>query len=190
MGGDSKGGAHAPNANRSFKNKLDSHGKVNKKSKNKSKNNKNNNSDAKKASGGGKGSQPSAHPTAMPPSLSAAAGGSSKKGGSVLAKMREKLQGGHFRWINEQLYTTGGEKALSLMKHSPELYSRYHQGIYFYYIRAGHSSSLFISLMCLYALAALETLHLNFLTTCFLIILLLSYFRFPRADKSLAPAPC
>lgn len=52
----------------------------------------------------------------------------SKKGGSVLQKMREKLQGGHFRWINEQLYTTEGTHALSFMRKNPALFDQYHQG--------------------------------------------------------------
>jgi ribosomal RNA-processing protein 8 len=49
-------------------------------------------------------------------------------GGGVLAKMRERLQGGHFRWLNERLYTTRGDEALALMRAQPELYAQYHEG--------------------------------------------------------------
>ncbi|KAL4524683.1 hypothetical protein Ndes2526A_g06797 [Nannochloris sp. 'desiccata'] len=42
--------------------------------------------------------------------------------------MRQKLQGGQFRWLNEQLYTTAGDNALSLMRKNPELYDKYHEG--------------------------------------------------------------
>ena len=52
-----------------------------------------------------------------------------KKGG-VLDQMRTKLQGGQFRWLNEQLYTSAGEKALELMNKSPELYEKYHEGMF------------------------------------------------------------
>lgn len=59
----------------------------------------------------------------LPP---AAAPSSKKKGG--LDQMRQKLQGGQFRWLNEQLYTTAGDNALSLMRKNPELYDKYHEG--------------------------------------------------------------
>jgi ribosomal RNA-processing protein 8 len=61
-------------------------------------------------------------PPAAAPSLS------KKKGGSLLDQMRQKLQGGQFRWLNEQLYTTAGDNALSLMRKNPELYDKYHEG--------------------------------------------------------------
>ena len=51
-----------------------------------------------------------------------------KKKGSLLDQMRQKLQGGQFRWLNEQLYTTEGSHALQLMGKQPELYEQYHQG--------------------------------------------------------------
>lgn len=53
---------------------------------------------------------------------------SKKKSGSLLDQMRQKLQGGQFRWLNEQLYTTAGDNALSLMRKNPELYNKYHEG--------------------------------------------------------------
>ena len=61
-----------------------------------------------------------------PPSAGPSQG--KKKGGSLLDQMRQKLQGGQFRWLNEQLYTTGGDNALSIMKKNPELYEKYHEG--------------------------------------------------------------
>lgn len=70
-----------------------------------------------------RGPRPAALPAVLPP-----ANTTSKRAGSVLQKMREKLQGGHFRWINEQLYTTAGDDALTLMNQSPELYAQYHEG--------------------------------------------------------------
>lgn len=43
-------------------------------------------------------------------------------------KMMAKLSGSRFRWINEQLYTSSSESALSLVKNQPELFDEYHQG--------------------------------------------------------------
>lgn len=48
--------------------------------------------------------------------------------GSVLQAMKQRLQGGHFRWLNEKLYTTSGDDAFRLMKSDPNLYERYHDG--------------------------------------------------------------
>lgn len=50
------------------------------------------------------------------------------RGSGILAKFRQKLQGGQFRWLNEQLYTSEGDQALKLMQDKPELYQHYHQG--------------------------------------------------------------
>ncbi|CED84187.1 Predicted RNA methylase involved in rRNA processing [Phaffia rhodozyma] len=44
------------------------------------------------------------------------------------AKMKKKLAGARFRWINEQLYTTSSASALEMMKSDPEIFSDYHQG--------------------------------------------------------------
>jgi hypothetical protein len=49
-------------------------------------------------------------------------------GGSLLERMRQQLQGGRFRWLNEKLYTCEGSEALDLMRGEPELYEQYHQG--------------------------------------------------------------
>ncbi|ODQ64910.1 hypothetical protein NADFUDRAFT_34931, partial [Nadsonia fulvescens var. elongata DSM 6958] len=43
-------------------------------------------------------------------------------------KMREKLMGSRFRWINEQLYTISSESALELIKDSPDIFDEYHSG--------------------------------------------------------------
>ena len=85
---------------------------------------------------------PAAHPPAAPatqrpaqalPHLSggtvSSSRGKGKRGApSVLQRMREQLQGGHFRALNEQLYTTEGSEALNLMRGDPALYAQYHEG--------------------------------------------------------------
>lgn len=43
-------------------------------------------------------------------------------------KMKEKLSGARFRWINEQLYTTTSQQAVKLVEESPELFDEYHLG--------------------------------------------------------------
>jgi ribosomal RNA-processing protein 8 len=48
--------------------------------------------------------------------------------GSMLQAMREKLQGGKFRWLNEIMYTRHSSESLSMMQETPELYQEYHQG--------------------------------------------------------------
>ncbi|CEG38178.1 ribosomal rna-processing [Plasmopara halstedii] len=45
-----------------------------------------------------------------------------------LAKMRRKIDGGKFRMLNEQLYTTTGTEAYSTYQQDPELFDVYHQG--------------------------------------------------------------
>lgn len=37
-------------------------------------------------------------------------------------KMKEKLSGARFRWLNEQLYTTPGNKSFELFQEKPELF--------------------------------------------------------------------
>lgn len=49
-------------------------------------------------------------------------------GGSLLQQMRQRLQGGRFRWLNETLYTSDGSEALRLMSEQPELMEQYHEG--------------------------------------------------------------
>ncbi|CAB4486799.1 unnamed protein product [Rhizophagus irregularis] len=45
-----------------------------------------------------------------------------------LEKMRKKLSEGKFRWINEQLYTITGSKALEMFQENPQLFDEYHDG--------------------------------------------------------------
>ncbi|KAE9359055.1 hypothetical protein PF008_g2421 [Phytophthora fragariae] len=45
-----------------------------------------------------------------------------------LAEMRRKIDGGKFRMLNEQLYTTTGGAAFSTFQSDPELFDVYHQG--------------------------------------------------------------
>ena len=51
-----------------------------------------------------------------------------KQNKSMLQAMREKLQGGKFRWLNEIMYTRNSSEALLMMQETPELYQEYHQG--------------------------------------------------------------
>ncbi|XP_047334961.1 ribosomal RNA-processing protein 8 isoform X1 [Impatiens glandulifera] len=50
------------------------------------------------------------------------------KSNAFLDKMRAKLSGGHFRMINERLYTCTGDEALSYFKEDPSLFNVYHTG--------------------------------------------------------------
>ncbi|XP_071716619.1 ribosomal RNA-processing protein 8-like [Rutidosis leptorrhynchoides] len=47
---------------------------------------------------------------------------------SFLDKMKAKLAGGHFRMINEKLYTCSGDEALNYFKEDPSLFNMYHTG--------------------------------------------------------------
>ncbi|CAI2175472.1 12402_t:CDS:2 [Funneliformis geosporum] len=51
-----------------------------------------------------------------------------KKQKGNLDKMKKKLSEGKFRWINEQLYTTTGSKALEMFQKDPHLFDEYHDG--------------------------------------------------------------
>ncbi|XP_012459124.2 ribosomal RNA-processing protein 8 [Gossypium raimondii] len=53
---------------------------------------------------------------------------SSLKSSSFLDKMKARLAGGHFRMINEKLYTCTGKEALDYFKEDPELFDMYHAG--------------------------------------------------------------
>ena len=44
------------------------------------------------------------------------------------SKMASKMEGAHFRWINEQLYNMPGDKAHELFQESPDLFQAYHKG--------------------------------------------------------------
>ncbi|EPY50819.1 rRNA methyltransferase Rrp8 [Schizosaccharomyces cryophilus OY26] len=43
-------------------------------------------------------------------------------------KMKGKLDGAKFRWINERLYTTESEEAVKLFQDSPDMFDVYHAG--------------------------------------------------------------
>lgn len=47
---------------------------------------------------------------------------------TFLDKMRARLTGGHFRMINEKLYTCSGEEALKYFNEDPSLFNLYHTG--------------------------------------------------------------
>ena len=47
---------------------------------------------------------------------------------SLKEKLRNKLESGRFRWINEKLYTTNSLSAYEMFKSEPELFHVYHQG--------------------------------------------------------------
>ncbi|MCD7464175.1 hypothetical protein HAX54_052236 [Datura stramonium] len=51
-----------------------------------------------------------------------------KKPSSFLDKMKARLSGGHFRMLNEKLYTCSGDEALNYFKENPELFNVYHAG--------------------------------------------------------------
>ncbi|GLU11346.1 hypothetical protein SLE2022_281010 [Rubroshorea leprosula] len=61
--------------------------------------------------------------SAKPPKSS-----SSSSSSSFLDKIKAKLAGGHFRMINEKLYTCTGEEALKYFKEDPALFDMYHTG--------------------------------------------------------------
>ncbi|KAL4193392.1 hypothetical protein AMTRI_Chr06g176660 [Amborella trichopoda] len=50
------------------------------------------------------------------------------KSSTFLDKMRARLSGGHFRMINEKLYSCSGSDALSFFKKDPALFNTYHAG--------------------------------------------------------------
>ena len=47
---------------------------------------------------------------------------------SLQEKMTKQLESSRFRWINEQLYTTTGDKALAMFSKYPNLFDIYHRG--------------------------------------------------------------
>ncbi|KAJ2741180.1 25S rRNA (adenine645-N1)-methyltransferase [Coemansia sp. BCRC 34301] len=55
---------------------------------------------------------------------------SSSAGGlsTLQQKMQQKLKGARFRWINEALYTTTGDKALEMVQNDPSIFEEYHVG--------------------------------------------------------------
>lgn len=53
---------------------------------------------------------------------------SNGKSSSFLEKMRARLSGGHFRMINEKLYTCTGKEALDYFREDSSLFNLYHAG--------------------------------------------------------------
>ncbi|KAK7364988.1 hypothetical protein VNO80_13738 [Phaseolus coccineus] len=51
-----------------------------------------------------------------------------KESSTFLEKMRARLSGGHFRMINEKLYTCTGKEALDYFQEEPALFNMYHAG--------------------------------------------------------------
>ncbi|KAJ3099098.1 25S rRNA (adenine645-N1)-methyltransferase [Phlyctochytrium planicorne] len=47
---------------------------------------------------------------------------------ALQAKMKKKLAGGNFRFINEKLYTTPSQDSFQLFSSNPELFNIYHEG--------------------------------------------------------------
>lgn len=47
---------------------------------------------------------------------------------ALQAKMKTKLKGAQFRWLNEQLYTRSGGEALEMMQADPSHFEAYHDG--------------------------------------------------------------
>ncbi|CAN8233186.1 unnamed protein product [Cochlearia groenlandica] len=47
---------------------------------------------------------------------------------NFLDTLRERLSGGHFRMLNEKLYTCSGKEALDYFKEDPNLFDMYHTG--------------------------------------------------------------
>ncbi|KAL9458319.1 hypothetical protein AB3S75_007229 [Citrus x aurantiifolia] len=59
---------------------------------------------------------------------SAAASAKRPKPSIFLDKMRARLSGGHFRMLNEKLYTCTGKEALDYFNENPALFDMYHSG--------------------------------------------------------------
>ena len=53
---------------------------------------------------------------------------SSKGGSQLLDRMRERMQGGQFRWLNERLYTCRGKEAFEMMQRDVSMFDNYHVG--------------------------------------------------------------
>lgn len=64
------------------------------------------------------------------PSADSVVGGSKRKVTltPLQQKMQQKLSGARFRWINELLYTSESQKALSVFQSQPEVFNEYHEG--------------------------------------------------------------
>ncbi|KAL6778998.1 hypothetical protein ACKKBF_B19210 [Auxenochlorella protothecoides x Auxenochlorella symbiontica] len=74
------------------------------------------------------GKQAARQPFVPGPSLPAQKLSSGKNKGSILDRMRQRLTGGRFRWLNEQMYTSEGADAQRLMQQHPAYFDEYHEG--------------------------------------------------------------
>ncbi|KAJ6949472.1 ribosomal RNA-processing protein 8 [Populus alba x Populus x berolinensis] len=63
-----------------------------------------------------------------PQNMASASSKITKSSSNFLDKMRARLSGGHFRMINEKLYTCTGDEALDYFKEDPSLFDMYHTG--------------------------------------------------------------
>ncbi|KAB5521051.1 hypothetical protein DKX38_025370 [Salix brachista] len=63
-----------------------------------------------------------------PQNMASASSKIKKSSSDFLDKMRARLSGGHFRMINEKLYTCTGDEALNYFKEDPSLFDMYHTG--------------------------------------------------------------
>ena len=77
---------------------------------------------AKAGSGGG------AEARVASAAAAAAASGGGGQLSSLQQKMRGKLVGAQFRWLNETLYTGTGGDAMALFKKRPAYFEAYHRG--------------------------------------------------------------
>ncbi|KAJ6423961.1 hypothetical protein OIU84_024855 [Salix udensis] len=57
-----------------------------------------------------------------PQNMASASSKIKKSSSDFLDKMRARLSGGHFRMINEKLYTCTGDEALNYFKEDPSLF--------------------------------------------------------------------
>lgn len=47
---------------------------------------------------------------------------------SLQQKMKDRLKGARFRWINEKLYTSSSEEAVQMFREDPSIFKEYHEG--------------------------------------------------------------
>ncbi|KAJ3675289.1 hypothetical protein LUZ60_004331 [Juncus effusus] len=79
----------------------------------------------------GEPSEPSSHGAEQTPSNSLSKRrklGATSSSTSFLDKMRARLSGGHFRMLNEKLYTCSGKEAFNYFNDDPDLFNVYHTG--------------------------------------------------------------
>ncbi|KAK9705017.1 hypothetical protein RND81_07G027200 [Saponaria officinalis] len=72
--------------------------------------------------------KPHDHKLTIPSSSSSHKEIKPSKPSNFLDKMKARLSGGHFRMLNEKLYTCTGNEALKYFKENPTLFDKYHVG--------------------------------------------------------------